>query len=618
MHKTFYIDVDEEVTSVIDRLKKSSVKENILVIPQRALILQSIVNLKLLRKETEKNKKQVMIITQDAHGQALVEKAGILVQASMEGIEEENVIREDFQPKINDESIREKLSENMEKKEKLKSLGSGEFFDISPRKKGVELGDEKIKQVRRKKPQIVSNGEDYDFVANFSNSKKKQADEVIEGLDPKRERGLERLFGEKLQQHEELIDLDDQERRKEKMERIKDNHTRVVSSRAKKVFFFLGIICLLSIFSVGAYFFLPRVNVEVYPQTNIEKADLEIEAFTNENNSSDQNRMIIPCRVVEVDSSTSFSFESTGKRSISDQKAHGTVTLYNGYDSNSQQLVATTRLLTKDGKIFRLVEGVVIPGVSEVNGKIEPGTIEAEVIADQAGEEYNIEADEFSIPGFKGSPKYGKIYARSLSKMIGGGSVGIELNSVSEKDIASAKQKTEESARNELKERMNGKLEEGEVILDSAIKEDSINSIASPGAGMVADNFTYQVDLKARAIVVSQTKIDELIKDYFSKKATNGLNIAQNKIEYGNIDADFEKSSLTIRLHAEALLQTEINLEKLKTEVLGKNTAQLKEIVDNNSQIKKVELSFYPDFLRGRVPSQGKWVNLVLIEPSLE
>ncbi|TSD02062.1 MAG: Uncharacterized protein Athens071425_160 [Parcubacteria group bacterium Athens0714_25] len=622
MHKTFYIDVDEEVTSIIDRLKKSSVNENILVIPQRALILQSIVNLKLLKKEAEKNKKQVMIITQDAHGQALVERAGILVQSSMEGIEEENAIGENFQPKINDDSVKEKLSENMEKKEKLKSLGSGEFFDISPRKKEATLGMEKIRQSGRKKPKIISAEGDYNLMANFSNSKdkKNESDGYAGGLDPKKERGLERLFGEKPQEQEKKINSnnDSREKKVENGGEIEKTHNRVVSSKARKVFFFLGIICFFSIFSVGVYLFFPKVDVEIYPQTNVKKADLEIEAFSNEDASDEQSGMVIPCRVVEADSSISFSFEATGKKNISDQKAHGTVTLYNGYNSDLQQLVATTRLLTEEGRMFRLVESVVIPGISEIDGKSEPGTVEAEVVADQSGEEYNIEASEFSIPGFKGSPKYGKIYAKSSTKMIGGGSTGMELNSVSENDIASAKKKTEDSARNELKERINGKLEEGEVVLDSSIKEDFINSIASPGAGMVADDFSYQVDLRAKAIVVSQRKIDKLIEDYFAKNGQDGMDIAQIKVEYGNIDADFEKNNLTIRLNAEVLLQNRINLESLKTEVLGKNTSQLREIVDKNNQIKKVELSFYPDFLRGRIPSQGKWVNIKLIEPSLE
>ncbi len=53
MHQTFYIDIDEEIPlSVIDKLKNRwRVKNYSFVVPKRALFLQSIVNLKLLKRE---------------------------------------------------------------------------------------------------------------------------------------------------------------------------------------------------------------------------------------------------------------------------------------------------------------------------------------------------------------------------------------------------------------------------------------------------------------------------------------------------------------------------------------------------------------------------------------
>lgn len=620
MHKTFYIDIDEEVTSVIDRLRKSSVKENILVIPQRALILQSIVNLKLLEKEARKNKKQIMIVTQDPHGQALVEKAGILVQSSMEGIEEDNVVREDFEPKINDMAIKEKLVENMEKKEKLKRLGSSEFFDISSKKNMNDLRKKTANQSCVKKADIFPEVAEYNFATEIQAKKNNEVVSNIEKLDLKREKGLERLFGrsdaEKKVNPENAPKIDDFS--VDYGNQNADNYNKKVSGKAKKFFSLLGAVCFFSILAVVAYLFLPKVDIEVYPQTNIETADLEVVGISDDNFGLDGNKLSVSSRIVEADSSAVFSFDATGQKDVSDQKAHGTVVIYNEYSAASQQLVATTRLLAENGKLFRLVEGVVVPGISEIGGKIEPGKIEAEVVADQSGEEYNIEESKFSIVGFKGSPKYEKIYARSTTKMVGGGGSGEKLSSVSEEDIKLAKQKTEESARGQLMEKIKGKLEEGEVILDTATREDVISSVASPGEGMVADSFNYQVDLKAKVIVVSQKKIDELLAEYFSKKISPEMTIAQNKIEYGNIDADFEKNSLTARIHAQSLFQAKIDEKKIKEEALGKSISMLKEIVDKNAQIKKMEVNFYPDFLRGRIPSQGKWVNLKIIKPTLE
>jgi hypothetical protein len=39
MHQTFYIDIDEEITSIVERLKKTRAEEVILVVPKRALLI---------------------------------------------------------------------------------------------------------------------------------------------------------------------------------------------------------------------------------------------------------------------------------------------------------------------------------------------------------------------------------------------------------------------------------------------------------------------------------------------------------------------------------------------------------------------------------------------------
>ena len=87
MHQTFYIDVDEEISSVIDKLRKSLAVENYFVVTKRALVVQSIVNLKLLKREAEKIKKGIVIVTADEQTMKMAERAGIKAQASMEGLD---------------------------------------------------------------------------------------------------------------------------------------------------------------------------------------------------------------------------------------------------------------------------------------------------------------------------------------------------------------------------------------------------------------------------------------------------------------------------------------------------------------------------------------------------
>lgn len=115
--------------------------------------------------------------------------------------------------------------------------------------------------------------------------------------------------------------------------------------------------------------------------------------------------------------------------------ATGRVTLHN--ETNApQSLVATTRLLTPDGVLFRLKDAVVVPA---------GGTVDATVLADQKGETGNIgPVERFTIPGLN-EPKQKVIYASSKEPMSGGlSTVGIlSMNDIdkSKKQLLSAMEK---------------------------------------------------------------------------------------------------------------------------------------------------------------------------------
>lgn len=75
--KTIYLEADEEVTSVIDKLRKTEFTEVVLVVPKEASLLQSVVNLKLIKKQAADLGKSVSLITQDKVGRNLAEKVGL-------------------------------------------------------------------------------------------------------------------------------------------------------------------------------------------------------------------------------------------------------------------------------------------------------------------------------------------------------------------------------------------------------------------------------------------------------------------------------------------------------------------------------------------------------------
>lgn len=90
--KTIYLEADEEVTSVIDKLRKTEFKDVVLVVPKEASLLQSVVNLKLIKRQAENLGKSVSLITQDKVGRNLADKVGLATAAKV-----------GQEPKLNDE-----------------------------------------------------------------------------------------------------------------------------------------------------------------------------------------------------------------------------------------------------------------------------------------------------------------------------------------------------------------------------------------------------------------------------------------------------------------------------------------------------------------------------------
>ena len=60
-----YIDVDDEITAIIDKVSESPHKIVALVLPKRAAVLQSIVNMKLLKRSADDANKNLVLITSE-------------------------------------------------------------------------------------------------------------------------------------------------------------------------------------------------------------------------------------------------------------------------------------------------------------------------------------------------------------------------------------------------------------------------------------------------------------------------------------------------------------------------------------------------------------------------
>jgi hypothetical protein len=74
-----YVDVDDEITAIIEKLQASSGKIVALVLPKRATVFQSIVNMKLLKRTADGAKKNIVLITSEKSIMPLAGAVGVHV-----------------------------------------------------------------------------------------------------------------------------------------------------------------------------------------------------------------------------------------------------------------------------------------------------------------------------------------------------------------------------------------------------------------------------------------------------------------------------------------------------------------------------------------------------------
>lgn len=81
---TIYVDIDDEITALIDKVKSSDKKIIALVLPKRAAVLQSIVNMKLLKRTADEDKKRIVLITSEAGILPLAGAVGVHVAKTLQ------------------------------------------------------------------------------------------------------------------------------------------------------------------------------------------------------------------------------------------------------------------------------------------------------------------------------------------------------------------------------------------------------------------------------------------------------------------------------------------------------------------------------------------------------
>lgn len=276
-----------------------------------------------------------------------------------------------------------------------------------------------------------------------------------------------------------------------------------------------------------------------------------------------------------------------------DEKAKGTVIIYNAFSSDVQILSAQTRLESPHGKIYHLPKRVAVPGAKIINGKIEPQGVEVLVFADQTGEDYNIGPGRFTIPGLKGSAKYEGFYAVSNAGMTGGFSGMAKV--VSEDDIRRLKDKIQKDLIQNLEKDFEQKVLSG-FLAPTGGKQLSFGQESYfPKEGERADSLVMETEAKLTGFLISEKELEALLTKIYSE---NEKIANLKKLSLAAKNPDFEKGTFDLFIKGKIQFVSNINTEKLIKELAGKNHQNITAIFRKYPEIEKAEIIFRPSFLR--------------------
>jgi hypothetical protein len=296
-----------------------------------------------------------------------------------------------------------------------------------------------------------------------------------------------------------------------------------------------------------------------------------------------------------------------------EERAEGTITIYNEYSADPVRLVKNTRFESPDGLVFRITESAVVPGYTKnSDGSVSAGTVAAGVFADDTGDSYNLQPTDFTVPGFKGDPEFDKVYAKSTEAFTGGFSGQRYI--VADADLESAQDSLHGEIRDALLKQLDEQRPAGFIVFPDAVTV-TYRSLPSTeggdGQAIVKEHGTLRVPIFDAGEFAA----------YIAGQAVAGYNSEPVRIEdaqalsFGyaastTATSDLSTaSSVSFTLKGQPLLVWSYDADALRKDLAGIAKSALPSVLSKYPAIEKAEASIRP-FWRRSFPDNADRIRI--------
>ncbi len=573
--KVLFTDIDDEITTIYDKLKKYKMKNIYVVVPKRAVLFQSVVNLRILKRKIEDLKKNVFIITNDTNGMQLASRAGFTVFDKLEGSEHPSLVSGQL---------------------------TDDYLKISPLEASINtFEDDTPTRLKSKKISI----------AELVRRTKKTEDTT---RNP-----LRRATKEKLQKNK------------------KEKNRYVLVSPNRQALTILITISILILFLI-VYIAIPGATIKITPKSNTLTVSANVtlaDAASNRNYLDTHPTNVIASFPAEVTIVKSITYYTTGNK-FEGKNATGNITIMNT-SGKEWPLIEQTRFQTNDGLVFRIQKGVTVPAASLSGpGTIEAFVVADELDANGQviGERGNIEPTTFFLPGLSEENRQ-KISAESKSKFTGGETITHKMVSIEDINGARGKMETEliNSIEDELKIqvlKMNQEKNMELVLLtgNGAYKTgDPIIKIQDNTEGQMVESFEVTGQLYVKGIAYNYNELLNILRGklklsrnpekILTKIDTESVTIRLIPIGEGE-DPTRQKITATIK----GIEQYDISPDKeggtriidnIKKHVTGKSVKDAEIYIQQLTSVNSVSIDVWPAW-SPNIPSVPDNIKIQIVE----
>lgn len=553
-----YLEADEDITSAIDKLGKSDGNSVQIVVPKRSTMLQSIINLKLLKKAADNSGKELVLVTNDRIATDLAARVGLAVAPSLGA-----------KPVITEAEIPEQLKNT----EEVIEADEPE----PPKPAPAAQPNPKPKRPLLKRRQLSD--EPTPLAA---------AAVTAEGA------GAAGASGS--------VDTDSGSKPKFKVPNFHRLQTRVM---------WLGLAAVLILGYTFTMFLISSAKITLYANGTKVSIDTTF-AVDPTLKTTDTEKAVLAGQTVSVSKDLSGSFTPTGKKDAG-TKASGTMTIKNEYDMNAHPLQEGTRFVAPDGKQFRSTAAVSVPGATPTlqNGQLAliPGSTTVNVVADKAGDDYNEAPARYTIPGLSPAEQ-AKIYGQG-AQMSGGTTKTVTV--VTQGDVDTAKAALLEKDKDSIKRELEGRLPSGYTMLEPSQTSKTDNVSPSPAIDAEGSSGTLTLKVTYSVLAVKESEYKDLIRAQEIKQIGDKNQIYDDGIAGAQLTTSDKDSTgrQTFHFTTEAYGGAKIDTKTLAEQIKGKRYGDAVDLANRQPGVSRAEVMLKPGWSTN-VPSRTDKINIVI------